>query len=313
MCLIIRKPADCHFTDEFLEGVFKKNKDGLGCMYAENNVLYYVKSLPKSFADVKAFWEAHVEGRECAVHFRMQTHGLVDTANCHPYEVLGGDYPLFLIHNGILHTDNEEDETKSDTWHYIKNYLRPMLEHNPTWFMTEAFQELVSKHIGTGNKFVLLDAYGNMVTINEDRGVKYNGAWLSNTYAWDTTGTEFEPKGYAGYAGAWGRSSLYDPDWRREIKPRPMLTHVPDDDLTFGDDIGTEAEMFAADLWDALQDADMMKAYNTLKQAEVVSYYEVLGDAAWDVLEMVSRGAYTDDELIDEILYGTLEWKGAEA
>jgi hypothetical protein len=116
----------------------------------------------------------------------MKTHGNIDMENCHPYEVLNRDehgIDLWLMHNGVLHTDNKADITKSDTWHYIRDYLRPILEYNPDFAFHPAFAELIGDHIGS-NRFVMMDNNGRQVVINEEQGVYWGGRWLSNTYAW---------------------------------------------------------------------------------------------------------------------------------
>jgi hypothetical protein len=59
-----------------------------------------------------------------------------------------------------------------------------MLSKNPDFAFTGAFKDLVSKHIGSGNKFVLMDNLGRMTTINQNSGYYWSGLWLSNTYAW---------------------------------------------------------------------------------------------------------------------------------
>ena len=194
MCLLISQPEGTVFDDAFLQGVYKKNGDGIGVMYIDNNKLHIRKALPQTFEDMKTFYNEHVAGRKCAVHWRMKTHGHIDLNNCHPYEVLTEEegYPLWLMHNGVLATGNSKDVSMSDTWHYIQDFLRPMLLKNPEFFLTDAFKTIIGAHIGTGNKFALLDAFGNVVVVNERSGVTYNNAWLSNTYAWDTTGTEHD-------------------------------------------------------------------------------------------------------------------------
>jgi hypothetical protein len=117
----------------------------------------------------------------------MRTHGDTDLTNCHPYEVLNmleHGISLWLMHNGILSTGNKADTSKSDTWHYIKDYLRPMLAHNPDYAFTPAFQDIVGSHIGSSNKFVLMDNTGRQAVVNQTSGVYWAGLWLSNTYAW---------------------------------------------------------------------------------------------------------------------------------
>ena len=212
MCLLVVQPEGVVFSDAFLKGVYTKNSDGIGVMYVENEELVVTKGIPNNFDEMKAFYEEHIKERECAWHNRMKTHGLIDLDNCHPYEVLTEEdgYPLWMMHNGVLYTGNAKNPSMSDTWHYIQNYLRPMLKHNPEWFMTDEFADLVSSHIGTGNKFTFMDAKGNIITLNEDKGVEYNGAWLSNTYAWETEGTEHGYKRPAAYSShSYGGYSSY--------------------------------------------------------------------------------------------------------
>jgi hypothetical protein len=188
MCLLVTQSATSpQLTAKWLTDFHESNADGVGVMYVENGELIVEKLLPKNPSDLITFYHAHIEGRDCAFHLRMKTHGHIDMENCHPYEVLNKQehgIDLWLMHNGVLHTDNKADITKSDTWHYIRDYLRPMLNNNPDFAFHPAFAELIGEHIGTGNKFVLMDNLGRQVIINEEQGVYWGGRWLSNTYAW---------------------------------------------------------------------------------------------------------------------------------
>ena len=201
MCLLINQPTTApalptHWLDDF----FSYNSDGVGVMYSENDCLVIEKILPKTSADFVAFYNTHIAGKNCAFHLRMRTHGDTDLTNCHPYEVLNrADHgiDLALMHNGILSTGNKADTSKSDTWHYIRDYLRPMLSGNPEFFMHPAFSKIVGDHIGSGNKFVLMDNAGRVATINQSAGVFWGGLWLSNTYAWTapTSTSKSAPQG----------------------------------------------------------------------------------------------------------------------
>ena len=191
MCLLITQNSQAPaLTNEWLEDFYDYNSDGVGVMRSDNGSLVIEKILPKSAKDFVKFYREHIEGKSCAFHLRMRTHGATDLENCHPYEVLNSKdhgIDLWLMHNGILHTDNKADTTKSDTWHYIRDYLRPMLAGNPDFAFTDAFSELIGEHIGSSNKFVLMDNDGRMVTINKEAGVYWGGLWLSNTYAWSAS------------------------------------------------------------------------------------------------------------------------------
>lgn len=306
MCLLVTQSADTVFDDDFLKGVYNYNSDGIGVMFAENEALNIMRCVPKTEADFIDFFRQNIQGRNCAWHARMRTHGNIDLDNCHPYQVLSSEdgYPLYLAHNGILATGNAADTSKSDTAHYIQDFLRPMLLKNPEFFMTDAFRQIISAHIGSGNKFVLMDAYGNIVTINKLSGVQHNGAWLSNTYAWDTTGTVHDrpiyKSGYTrGYANIY---SGYDEDdwdyqspWGKNLMAGKAATKaIPDEDSY------DEAIDFACEIFEAALDANI--DLDNVHWDTAVHYFDRASrDLAWGLVEAVSLGSYTQDELRAEL------------
>jgi hypothetical protein len=186
MCLLITAPAGVTIEDEWLRDFYRRNDDGYGFMYAHENKLHILKRL----GTVEQFisdWKSLVPYTR-AIHLRMRTHGDIDLVNCHPYWVTGYDnddeLPLAMMHNGILSSGNATDTSKSDTWHYINDVLKPLLAKYPHLLQEPTFQQLVEEHIGSGNRFVFLDSLGRMVTLNYGEGVTWEGMWLSNTYAW---------------------------------------------------------------------------------------------------------------------------------
>lgn len=244
MCLLITQNAEAPvLSNEWLEDFYDYNSDGVGVMRSENGRLIVEKVLPKTAKEFIQFYHDHIAGKDCAFHLRMRTHGEIDLDNCHPYPVLNfaeHGIDLWLMHNGILHTDNKADLSKSDTYHYIKNYLVPMLAKNPDFAFTDAFSELISEHIGSSNKFVLMDSHNRMTTINKDAGVYWAGLWLSNTYAWTASQTASKKPltsikkarkqakekpvlvrpfksnySYSAYPNYYDR----DPDWMSEVRP----------------------------------------------------------------------------------------------
>jgi hypothetical protein len=187
MCLLVTQQYDSpSITPDWIADFSSSNPDGIGVMYAQDGELIIEKLLFKSQAELQQFFTDHIDGRDCAFHFRMKTHGNIDMENCHPYEVLNKEehgIDLWMMHNGILHTGNKADTTKSDTWHYIRDYIRPLLKGNPDLAFSPVFMELVGDHIGN-NRFVFMDNFGRMAVVNEDQGVYWGGRWMSNTYAW---------------------------------------------------------------------------------------------------------------------------------
>ena len=237
MCLLIELNAATRFTDEFLDGVYRRNSDGIGVMWAEDNHLHYYKALPKDAAEARSIFRQYAEGKHCCVHYRMRTHGDIDMTNCHPYPVMGfdghvADMPVLLMHNGVLSTGNSKDTSKSDTYHYIEDYIRPILETNPAMLYSEPFLKMVAAHIGNSNKFAMMDASGHTVILNRHAGIEYEGSWLSNQYAWDYYGLHPDAPKYAypskssNYLGSsyWGNTTSHKP--ASKIVPRPALKSV---------------------------------------------------------------------------------------
>lgn len=188
MCLIVHHKLGTVFPQDEIVDWYSRNQDGYGVMYAENGTLKFVKGIGV-LDDWLKFYDKH-KHRECVFHLRMQTHGDVDLVNCHPYPVFGfegegsTDFPMLLMHNGILNTGNKADSSKSDTWHYIRDYLRPMLRNNAEFTFTNAFHNVVGSHITSANRFVFMDALGRVQIVNKSTGVEHRDCWFSNTYAW---------------------------------------------------------------------------------------------------------------------------------
>jgi predicted glutamine amidotransferase len=200
MCLLLTQQSTSPaLTNEWLTDFYSYNSDGLGVMRSEGGKLIVQKILPKSADELIAFYRENIQGYDCAWHLRMRTHGATDLINCHPYEILNQQehgIDLWLMHNGILHTGNKADTSKSDTFHYIADYLRPMLAKNPDFAFSDAFSDLIGDHIGVSNKFVIMDNHNRMAVVNESEGVYWGGLWLSNEYAWTASKTSTKKPDY---------------------------------------------------------------------------------------------------------------------
>jgi hypothetical protein len=191
MCLLLTQSKSSPIlSDAWLSDFYSFNGDGVGVMFAHHGELIIKKIIPNTAQEFIDFYRENIAGRDCAFHLRMRTHGDIDLLNCHPYEILNKaqhGLDLWLMHNGVLSTGNKADTTKSDTWHYIQNYLKPMLSGNPDFAFHPSFKALIEDHIGVSNKFVIMDNEGRQTVINEGSGVYWGGLWLSNTYAWSAS------------------------------------------------------------------------------------------------------------------------------
>lgn len=180
MCILINHPANTNFSDELLADFHDFNSDGFGAMYAEAGKLVVVKTLGTP-QQIEAIYKKELAHRDCIIHYRMKTHGNIDLDNCHPYRI---NDDVWMAHNGILAMGNPILKAKSDTWHFIEFILRPALNADPDLLFDQDYQEYMASMIGASNKFAFMHSSGQSVIINEQAGVKHQGAWLSNTYAW---------------------------------------------------------------------------------------------------------------------------------
>jgi predicted glutamine amidotransferase len=187
MCLIItgqsaKVRSTLLNTHGLLSDIFTSNPDGIGFMYGSAKGLKVTKTLPKNLGDANAFIQRIPnDDREIAIHFRWTTHGKTDMVNCHPYDVIPGF--IAMMHNGILHTGNAADKDKSDTWHFINDYLHSAVSASPELVYDAGFVSMMEEFIGN-NRFVFMNGEGRMQHVNFDQGIEHDDLWFSNTYAW---------------------------------------------------------------------------------------------------------------------------------
>lgn len=213
MCIIFTNPAsEPLLSDDWIKNFYSRNKDGYGVMYHIDGVLYTAKGVGTE-DDAVAFYKEHAsKGVDTIFHFRLKTHGAIETDQSHPYDVFENEtYAVAMMHNGILSTGNADDKDKSDTWHFIKNYLTPIATAHPDMLFNEAFIKLLGGFIGN-NRFVFMSNTGQVGYVNKEQGVIWGERWFSNTYAWDAVkaGVVKPVPAYRGYGTGRRHSSYYD-------------------------------------------------------------------------------------------------------
>lgn len=320
MCLAVNQIKGYTFSDEWLEDFYSFNPDGIGVMWAEDGTISTCKLVPNTVEELKEFYHEYIAGKACSFHYRWRTHGDTDLLNCHPYEVFGDgcDYQIYLMHNGVLETGNKNDITKSDTWHYINDVIRPALQADPTQFMSEWFKLLIENHIGRNNKFIMMDAYGNTVTFNESAGVMFEGNWMSNTYAWSAPRPKpvaYENKyptlfnengnGY-NHSEVPSFTNYYKKPWGYDdLSDAHALAKVPGQKpkKTKHKKIKSEAQ----EAWDfALEMQDVFKAQLWNKAASAIALYEIKehylnvgSSTAMTLIFDIEDGNYSEEDVID--------------
>ncbi len=287
-------------TPHLLHDIFQHNKDGLGVMYATaSRGLKVSKRLPQTLADVRAAVEKlPQDDREVAVHFRMRTHGDVDLANCHPYPVSQG---VALMHNGILHTGNAADKTKSDTWHFVRDYLATL---GIDALHDAGFAKMLGDFIDS-NRFAIMSGDGRCTVINREQGIEHGGVWFSNTYAWSPElliPTYKKPVPRSMYPYAMGSGWGNYPKWYERDEsifddvayddPQPQAARGDEDEAVFNAVIDYDVEAMA----DLLEFEPTDTLRSVLAQFKV-ERYERVGDEDLTAHMMQIREAWVDSDV----------------
>lgn len=184
MCLIIWRTPKQNLSDEFLEDVWFRNKDGWGIMWTDRLDVHVTRGLDyPSF--IKAYRELEADKkRHMLIHFRMNTHGLTNIKNCHPFKVTDN---IYLMHNGIIDIDiPKDDKESSDTKIFVKEVLRPLFKFvvNPLDFVrSSAFKHIMNSYCAEHNsRLAIMDLDGPVFFGEWFKTTK--DVWVSNQYAY---------------------------------------------------------------------------------------------------------------------------------
>lgn len=184
MCLLIVTTKTTVLTLDDFEEYHDYNSDGFGMMFYskdKNKQLCIVKGANLRPHEQFRLWQRYGKGKQCTLHWRMATHGVVSDENTHPFIISDG---YAIAHNGILSWRSTPE--KSDTAHFVDDVLKPMQKVNPSCLNNKEVLKSIGQIIGNSNKFVIGTPSGFEI-VNRKHGYENarNNAWYSNTYAWD--------------------------------------------------------------------------------------------------------------------------------
>lgn len=192
MCIAIYKPAGQVITKDILSVCNDNNPDGMGFAFPDSGRVEIVKT--PYYADFDEWYKEYSSRAKdvpMLIHFRIATHGQMDDANTHPFQV---NPSLAFIHNGII--PGLGDKHYSDTWYFNKQ----LAEVSTKTIHYRIIQDMMADYIGRGSKLVFLDSKGRHVIINQQAGHWVNGVWYSNN-----SYEEYVPApSLTGWAGRYG-------------------------------------------------------------------------------------------------------------
>jgi predicted glutamine amidotransferase len=191
MCLIIHKPKDVPAPADLLRSAADFNRDGFGIMAFDGTGGVRVSKRSQTrFADLLSAYRDY-EGEECVIHLRKSTRGVVDDDNTHPFRINGR---LYMAHNGTLPI-RRRLRARSDTWHLVHDYLKPLLRERPEHIHDAFFKTALKEWLGAENKLIFMDGETRSTLVfNREHGVEREGLWLSNVRWFDAAKFGLDPK-----------------------------------------------------------------------------------------------------------------------
>lgn len=177
MCIAILNTKQTTLKKQLLRNCWENNGDGAGILYINNdNKLEFFKEMN----DFNTFYDKYIDvrskygKRNMVLHFRISTHGKVNTTNCHPFIV---NDSLGFVHNGMIYdvpTSTEYSDTYMFNESILKNFVSGF-EYN------ETIMEMLEVFIGSGSKLVFLNDNNDFFIVNEQAGHWNLGCWFSNS------------------------------------------------------------------------------------------------------------------------------------
>lgn len=209
MCIAIYKPAHLEISRDILENCFINNPDGAGFAYINVDHLGHKKIIIYKTMEFSKFYDKYTRAIRNApdspflLHFRIATHGVVDTTNCHPFFI---NKNMVFIHNGVI-SKVRKDKVLSDTQVFNEDILKKL---NPSDIMKSgAVKDLIENYI-VGSKIAVLTIDGEHRIFNESSGLWKDGIWFSNTSYMKKTSVFGVGKGASSYSSGdtynWGGS-----------------------------------------------------------------------------------------------------------
>ena len=185
MCIIIQgKPKD--ITKKYLKNAFRNNPHGFGLMYLLDGQVIQEKIYPQSFKDIRKLFKKHRNKTDnIGLHFRYCTVGKKTAYNSHPYNVLNKEhkYQMAFMHNSPELPHVAENENRSDSYFFVKQFFAPIIRRDISLIKNEEFLENLKEIINVkcDSRVLILDNFKKEFT-RVGTWVEQDNLFLSNTY-----------------------------------------------------------------------------------------------------------------------------------
>src|SRR3990167_8960546 len=182
MCIAIAKQAGLAIQENILKTCFENNPDGAGfCVEVDGKLI-----INKGYFTFEDFYTAYqpYEYKKALLHFRIRTHGDIDTDNCHPFVISDN---LAFVHNGIINAVHAKG-SESDTIIFNQQYLQPIVsKYGENALTSPALKQLIEHFIGYSKLVLFAKGQEDFIFFNETLGNRsLENVWFSNT-SWQTS------------------------------------------------------------------------------------------------------------------------------
>lgn len=185
MCVIVTAETGSMPTIDQLTRMSEANPDGAGIAWHDDTGLHRVRDADngKTLAFITEHWN-ELKATPCLIHFRLATHGAVNTKNTHPFRyTLGNGEHGYIAHNGIAQ--------KHTNGRYASDSRNAIL----AWQTGQA--DLTD---GTQGKFAKIDQNGRIQWLtppqtiegSQGRPIQVSNTRWRETAAWSEWEAEYE-------------------------------------------------------------------------------------------------------------------------
>ena len=211
MCIAILKTIGGTITKEQLDNSYKKNPDGCGFSYVDENnklVIYKEMVYTSFYKKLMESFDLYGSSSPFIIHFRIATEGGINLDNCHPFYV--SDDTVFC-HNGII-SGLRKESGYSDTRIFNEDVLKNL---DKDFQSNDGIMRLLDLSIGY-SKLIFINKDKSYSLVGEEKGEWVNGVWFSNS------GYKEEKRvvKYGSYNMEWNAKERKWEENRREFTPQ---------------------------------------------------------------------------------------------
>lgn len=204
MCLIMLRDRGVVLDKTKFMTAVTNNPDGYGVSTPDGEGrLYTFRDVATDPEELYEFLHDEYKDDRLMIHLRYTTAGETVLRNAHPFPVLEKEADgcdLRMAHNGTLskwsHGHNSPDRWESDTRHFVRGYVRPLMKRLAKGTTTEDIltdpfvSSLLDDQLTAASVLTFIDGSGNTTVINgKGNGgfVDEDGTYFSNKYSHNPT------------------------------------------------------------------------------------------------------------------------------